>query len=408
MKNILLFDLETHGHHSSYIFYLTNYWKQNQVSGNLYVVVSPEFLTQYTEVVKVGYTSEASTIQFIPIEQGEAALLFPRNSAFLSMRRALQEWELLEKYSKQLSADHCLLLYVDRTHLPIILRRSLPCSFSSIYFRPTFHYYTFSDSQKPNWKTKIQSWREKLQILLGSKHPMGKTIFCLDPFAVDQINHLLDKPKAVYLPDPVPLPKAQAKDIIALKNRLGVDPKRIIFLLFGALDKRKGTYKILEALDLLSDHYLEQLCLLLVGKLSDTDRQPVYERVEQLKSSRPLQVILSDTFVSEEEVPQYFQLSNVILATYQRHVGMSGILVRAAAAGKPTICSNYGLMGETTRRHQLGLLVNAESSQNIAAAMSQCLDFRPEQFYDLRKVQTFAKANSVENFAATIFERICA
>ena len=405
MKSILLFDLETHGHHSSYIYYLAEYWREHSITGTLHIVVSPEFLVEHRRVAQNERVSENSKIQFTPIKRFEAESLPPRNNAILSLKRALQEWRLLNQYADQLEADHCVLLYLDRTHFPIILRRALPCPFSSIYFRPTFHYSRFI-SQQPSWTYQIQSWRERFQILFGSKHPMAHTLFCLDSFAVEQINNLIDKPYAVYLPDPVPVERAPNEKVAALHNHLQIDPNRSVGLLFGAIDERKGIYEILEALSSLSEDSLKKLCFLIVGKLGNTDKQVVLTRIKQLESSRPLQIILKDTFISEEEVPRYFQLSDFVLAAYKQHVGMSGILVRAAAAGKPIICSDYGLMGEITRQFKLGLLVDSKSPQEIAKAIEMYLAYPLEKLCDREKMHTFARANSTEKFAKTIFSTI--
>ena len=407
MENILLFDLETHGHHSSYIYYLASYWKKHHIAGTLHIVVSPQFLRQHSSVSECEFTSETCTIQFTPITTLEAEMLHPRDNAILSLRRALQEWRLLNHYAEQLSADHCLVLYLDRTHFPVILRRYLPCAFSSIYFRPTFHYARFA-SNELDWKHRMQAWRERFQLFWGAEHPMAHTLFCLDPFAVDQINRFLNQSRAVYLPDPVPLEKAAIEDVVALRHHLQIDLSRTVFLLFGAIDERKGIYKILEALSLLSDYSLKKVCLLIIGKLDDANEPIVCSRIRGLESSRPLQIILRNTFVSEAEVPRYFQLSDIVLAAYQKHVGMSGILVRAAAATKPVICSDYGLMGELTRQYQLGLLVNSKSPQAIAKAIEKGIDCSSEKLCNVEKMQMFAAMNSTENFAETIFQTICA
>ncbi|MEO1298492.1 MAG: glycosyltransferase [Cyanobacteria bacterium J06636_16] len=407
MKNILLFDLETTGHHSSYIYYLINYWRKHGLEGTLHVVVAPQFLEQHSDIVAIASTSTASHIQFTAITPTEYETLVSRKNGFWNLKRALQEWHLLARYAERLAADHCLLLYLDRSHLPIILRLHLPCPFSSIYFRPTFHYSTF-----PSYITRrgenIQAWRERTQIKLGLAHPKAHTLFCLDPFAVEQINQLTGKSQAVYLPDPVPLTTPLTQEAATFRNKLEISVKRKVFLLFGALNRRKGIHEIIEAFHHLSDEQLKSVCFLIVGKLSNSEAALIQTSLEALKASRPIQIVLQDDFVSEETVPTYFHMADIVLAVYQQHVGMSGILVRAAAAEKPTICSDYGLMGEVTRQYQLGLLVDSKSSDKIAEAIAQCLDLPAEKLGDFEEMQSFAQMNSVDNFARTIFDTIAA
>jgi glycosyltransferase involved in cell wall biosynthesis len=119
-----------------------------------------------------------------------------------------------------------------------------------------------------------------------------------------------------------------------------------------------------------------------------------------------VQILHVNRFVIDREIQPYFQLSDVVLAPYQRHVGMSAILVRAAAAQKPVLSSNYGLMGEMTRRHQLGLAIDSTDSQAIADGISFLLQTPLAQVGDRSKMQAFAAQNSAQRFADVIFETI--
>jgi glycosyltransferase involved in cell wall biosynthesis len=406
MSNLLLFDLEPGGHHPSYLYYFSAYWKTHQIPHHLYIVVSPKLLEQIPESKQLEFQADQSSIQFVPITPSEATELLPRKSSFLSLRRALQEWKLLGHYAQKLSADHCLLMYLDRTHLPIILRQPLPCSFSSIYFRPTFHYHTFK-SHQITLKQSIQAWREQIQLFLGLSHPRAQTLFCLDPFAVPYINQRLGGKQAVYLPDPVPLISPRVEDVLAIRARLDIEPPRQVFLLFGALDQRKGIYQILDAIEQLSNDAASKICLLLVGKLKDTVQESVLKQIQHLRDTKPVQIVAINSIVPEEDIPIYFQLSDIVLAAYQQHVGMSGILVRAAAAGKPLICCRYGLMGEMTHRYRLGLRVEAESSNEIAQAMLTCLKSPAEELGDVTKMKAFAQQNAVDKFAEAIIKHVC-
>lgn len=405
MQKIIFFDLEFSGHHPSYIHYLSSYFNRKKISANLTFIVSPELLVRHKELISFEYDLENSSLRFLPLDHIEYESLCTRDNAFLSMKRAWQEWSLLAKYAKQISANHCLLLYLDRTHFPIIIRRRLPCYFSSIYFRPSFHYSNFK-SHRFSLSEQLQSLREKIQITFDLKHPQAHTLFCLDPFAVDHINRLTTKKKSVFLPDPVPSSFNHSQNLDALQKKLGIKSSRKIFLLFGALSKRKGIFEVLESLGHLSDCQLSQLCILLIGKVNSADEDAFYERLSKLKDLKELQIILNNDLVSEDEVPLYFQLSDVVFATYQKHVGMSGILVRAAAAGKLVISTDYGLMGQVTRCYELGLTVDAQSPDQIAKAISQSLGNCQNQLGKLERMKEFAQSNSVENFADTIFSKI--
>ena len=103
----------------------------------------------------------------------------------------------------------------------------------------------------------------------------------------------------------------------------------------------------------------------------------------------------------------YFQIADVVLAPYQRHVGMSGILLLAAAANKPVLCSNYGLMGEMVRRYHLGLTVDSSQPQEIAKGLIKFLEIsNPLELCDPLPMQNWVKQNSASEFSRIIFEQV--
>jgi glycosyltransferase involved in cell wall biosynthesis len=137
-----------------------------------------------------------------------------------------------------------------------------------------------------------------------------------------------------------------------------------------------------------------------------TDDSPMVRRIKEISESLPVQIILQDKFVAEQDVQIYFQIADIVLAVYQRHVGMSGIIVQAAAAGKPLLCSDYGLMGEITRRWQLGLTVDSTNPSQIAEKLTQFLQEGGDSIGDRAKMKDFARQNSAEQFASVIFKNL--
>jgi glycosyltransferase involved in cell wall biosynthesis len=177
-------------------------------------------------------------------------------------------------------------------------------------------------------------------------------------------------------------------------------------LLFGGVDGRKGIYQLLDAIQLLPMEVCKHFCLLLVGQPHPTDHVNIHQQITTLCENRQLQAIEHYDFIPEADVPTYFQLADVILATYQRHVGMSGILLLAAAAGKPVLSSDYGLMGELTRRYQLGLAVDSNQPTEIAKALTMLLSASPQAIANPDQMKLFAEQNSIELYARTIFQHL--
>lgn len=403
---LMLFDLSVGGHHGSYIQHLINYWSEQELPGRMDIVVLPKFMQQHSEVVDIALSCPHKNINFVAITAQEEAALKSRESSLNRTFRAFQEWKLLRKYAVSLLADRCLIMYFDTCQLPLVLGATLPCSFSSIYFRPTFHYSDFAN-YIPSKKERLQQLREKFFLSRIFHNPHLKTLFCLDPFALKHLDKFPSQVKTVHLPDPVQISTSPEIQSGNLKKNLGIHPDRQVFLLFGSLtDSRKGIYQLLEAVAMLPSNLCEKLCLLFVGEANSIERVPLESHIAAVCLVQPVQIISRYEFVPERDVQAYFQLTDVVLAPYQRHVGMSGILLLAAAAQKPVLSSNYGLMGKIVQHYSLGITVDSTVPGEIAQGLTCFLLESPAKFGDRSKMKAFAEQNSAEEFARIIFQHI--
>ncbi|MBN3894910.1 MAG: glycosyltransferase [Nostoc sp. NOS(2021)] len=402
----MLFDLATGGHHPSYISHLINYCCEAKLPINLDIVVSPKFIDEHSDVVKISLDRNSSQIRFIPITVEEYSDFISNHSL---VKRIFREWNLYCKYARELKAEHCLLMYLDTLQLPIVLGKKSPCKFSGIYFRPTFHYKEF-DNYTFSRKDIFRQWRQKLLLSGVLNNPQFQCLFSLDPFAIKHIEKLHSQAKVFHLADPVRIYKSEQYKIEQLRQKIRIDPDKKIFLLFGTLTNRKGIYQLLDAIQLLPSDICEKLCLLLVGSISSTDKISIQSQIKKISQSLPVQIIIRDEFIAEENVHLYFQLADVILAPYQKHVGMSGILLLAAAAQKPVLSSNYGLMGQLVRHNRLGITVDSTSPQAIANGIIDFINDEQHQaiFFDLKMIDEFVEDNLAENFSHTLFKHIYA
>lgn len=405
-RKIMLLELSVRGHYAAYIKHLVKYWSKQKLPGQLDVVVSPEFMQQHSDVVDIASDCEQKNINFVAINEDEKAALKSRNSSFNRVLRTFQEWQLLHKYATLLEVDQCLIMYFDTFQFPLALGARLPCPFAGIYFRPTFHYCNFAN-YVPSWKAYLQQWREKFILSRILHHPQMQVLFCLDPFAVKHIDEVHSKAKVVYLPDPVEMYHDPENHSEKLKESLGIDPDRKVFLLFGFLtDSRKGIHQLLEAVSILPSTLCQKLCLMFVGEVDPIDRVSLESKIAVICQYQPIQIIKRYEFIPEQNVHAYFQLTDVVLAPYQRHVGMSGILLLAAAAQKPVLSSNYGLMGQIVKHHSLGLTVDSTVPGEIAQGLTRFLLESSTGFCDRNKMKAFAEQNSAEQFASVIFQHV--
>ena len=404
---LLLFDLSVHGHHPAYIQHLIHYWQQlpeSLDSAALDIVVSPKFLDYHADVVESVAQAGVENITFVAITPEADAALKSRKSGWSRMQRAFQEWHILCEYARQLKATHCLAMYFDTYQLPLAIGEKPPCPVSGIYFKPTFHYSEFCASSS-GWKERSRRWWEQQLLARVVQQPSLNRLFCLDPFVVEPIDRLCPG-KAIRLADPVQVATVDPAQVTQLRERLGIEPGRKICLLFGTLNGRKGTYELLEAIALLPPEVAKTLCLLLVGQANLQDQTRTQAQAETISRESSAQLIVRYEFVPESDVQTYFQLADGVLAPYQNHAGMSGILIWAAVAQKPVLSSDYGLMGELVRRYQLGLTVDSTQPTEIAKGLAQLLLESPEAIGDRDLMTTFAEQNSAEKFAHTLFQTL--
>lgn len=398
--HLMLFDLSIRGHHPAYIQHLIRYWSQQGLPGRLSLVVSPRFLQEHADVVALAYEYGQERVQFVAIQPDEEAALSSRKSSWTRFRRAFQEWELLCRYASSLQVSNCLVMYLDSYQLPIAVGFKCPCPISGIYFRPTFHYGEFV-ARSSGWSNSVQRWRERVVLNRMLHHPQFRTLFCLDPFAVDQLTKLYSANKAIYLPDPIEFQEVELAQLESLKRQLGITGDRSIFLLFGALTERKGIFQLLDAIARLPTELCEKLCVVFVGE--SRLKAELEVRATLLSENKPVQLIRQYEFVSNADVSAYFQMADAVLAPYQQHIGMSGVLLWAAAAQKPVLSSNYGLMGELVQRYRLGITIDSTIPSEITAGLIYLLTNSLDKIGDRISMQQFAEQNAAENYATTIF-----
>lgn len=403
-EKLMIFELSYGGHYPEYIAHLIRYWYKNSLRGNLMIIVSPQFLQRHPEVVKLAKEEAENSVHFLPITSEEEERLSIANTTSKRIIRAFQEFKLVCKYSRTVQASHVLFTYFDSRQFPLALGQKLPCACSGIYFRPRFHYSNLTED-RIDWREQLARWQEKLLLAATFKNPQLKCIFSLDPFVIKYFP-VSSRVKVVALPDPVEIDSNLIIDREQLKASLGIEPQRKVFLLFGGLTKRKGILPLLDALTLLPAELGQKICLLLVGSISEQFKHKIQPKIAAVAQGNLVQIISEYRYVTETETQQYFQLADVVLALYQRHIGMSGIIIRAAAAQKPVISSNYGLMGEITRRYQLGLPLDSSKPQEVAEGIKHLLVKSPGELIDGDRARQFAQQNSPFNFASTIFHHL--
>jgi glycosyltransferase involved in cell wall biosynthesis len=402
--HIMLFAPWYYGHHPTYLAHLIRYWGEQQLSGRLSIVVMPTFLTKHQDVVNLVSERESQKIEFVPIAPEEEKRLASVRPNFL---KAFVQYHLIVRYARKLGATQGLLMHLDSCLIPIVLGLPLPCPFSAIYFRPTLHYNQFSN-YSPTGKERRQHLQEWIFLSRIFARKQFKTLFCLDPVAVDFIDREFSGlAKVVYMPDPVEKMFPNEDAFRALDRKLGIEPNRTVILAFGLLaGERKGTRQFLESLFLLNPELCQKICILLVGEPFPEGQAILESWLTKVRKSLPVQVITKFGYVPESDVTLYFKRSDFVIAPYQKHAGMSGIVLLAAAAQKPILSSNYGLMGELVKKYGLGITVDTTIVSEISKGLTDLLNEPLTNSYSLEGMKTFTEQNSPQKFASAIFQNI--
>jgi len=239
----------------------------------------------------------------------------------------------------------------------------------------------------------------------GRRRLQARLSLALHRVAPWRIVHLLDPLEYEYvmqrggrfakrcrlLPEPVePMPQLSTTQA---RQTLGLNPKGRYIGCAGGMDTRKG-------IDLLIRAYMQGQRqpgdrLLLAGRLAP----PVRELIDNQAAPwvEDGRIILLDRYISDDEFAQVIGASAVVAATYPRHIGSSGVVVRAVAMGRPVVGSSFGWIGDTINRFALGRAVNVRDISTLAAAIDQGLDtaggYQPSP-----AAQRLAQFHTVANF----------
>lgn len=414
----LIFDVTRHTHLASHLRFLIEYRNAHPQPGTLSLVVARHFPEDHPDIVALAALAPYQNIHLITLTDAEQeqknklAMAAEHNApSFTELVRADEvsypaayDWELFRKYVAELNATHGFIIHLD-AYLPLFttpLQISVPLS--GIYFAPTFHYSTFHDSYTDARLEPKRMMREKFVLARALRDPHIARIFFFDPFAVAPVSKFASGDKAAFLPDPLDTTPATTARLHALEMNLGIEPGRKTFLFFGELTARKGIRELFDALDILPADAARQMCLLIAGRSSAARRAEIQADASLLRARSPIQIIERIGYVPHADVAAYFQRADVVLAPYPQHDGMSGVSLLAAAFEKPVLSSAYGVMGEMTRRYNLGLTVDVTNPAAIAAALERMLREDAASYCDLARMRQIGAEHRAEHFARAILE----
>ena len=394
--HIVLLDLYSQGHHRSYLEILLSYWIASEPTGQLTVLTTTSFAQTHPDFNEAWGHLLPGQLHLRTL--GPEVIIDENGSGVRHLLDADKMHGLAIEEAICLKPSHLVCMYLDHA------QRAIPrlndqldkakIAVSGILFRPTFHY------PKRGVISWIRAARKKWFLVSLLKSPALKTVFSLDPYAVAGMNKMADQNKACVLPDGTTHESADQSPE-SLRKYLDIGPSKSVLLFFGILSHRKGIFESIKALKQLPKETAAGTVFLLVGRPNQADAAELEKQLIELQ--KVMRVIHISKYVSESRMSALFQACDLILAPYQHHVGSSGVLIRAARAGKPVVGSNYGLVGSNIRDHKLGLAIDSTRPAAISDAIINILTGENTGF-DVSASSAYAADNTGPKMADRLFK----
>lgn len=399
--HLLVFEPKDRGHPQAWLELILRHLEGRHAAFTLSLAVAPELaagLSRWT-AVDLGFD-----LRLITLDEREVRLCRHRSAVVASFGR----WWTVRRYLRLTGADHGHFLEFDLLSLALALGAGFGGRpVSGILFRPSVHYPRVGART-----TKIRDWlrdvRKDLLYRLMLRNPAVRTVLTLDPYFPQFAQARYGAGRKVRaLPDPDCSTTCVGSDEAGLADRF--PPGRVAMVLFGALDRRKGVLTLLDAVRRLGPDIAARLAVIVAGRMDATTATEATALTRRIADERPgAWVRIESRHLTEGEIAALVGRCDLVLIPYQRFVGSSGILLWAAAAGKPVLAPDYGLLGRLVREHRLGMTTDTTDARCVADALSAAVRHSPSSFFDPRTTRRFSDAHAPATFARAVIGQVSA
>ena len=231
--------------------------------------------------------------------------------------------------------------------------------------------------------------------LIALNRAPWQTLFHIDPIVYEHLRQHGSslRRKVRLIPDPIePLPDLSRG---AARKLLGIPEIGRYILFSGRADERKGADLLIRAFA--RSRLASTDRLLLAGKIAPPLRDVISEVGSELV--RAGRIVIRDRYLSDEELGAANLAADLVSVPYPRHIGSASLVLRAAAARRRVLGSDFGWINWAIESFQLGEVCKVTNVDLFAEALARNLD-AAMTFTPSGVARRFVAFHSVDNFRA--------
>jgi spore coat protein SA len=142
-----------------------------------------------------------------------------------------------------------------------------------------------------------------------------------------------------------------------LVNELGLEGRKVI-LFVGRLLKKKGVHHLLQAMQKIKEQQPDAMLLIVGSAFYGSHRLTSYvKELHKLGNKMPGHVRFIP-FVSHDDIPQWFQLADVVVVPSSGNEAFGLVNIEAMATGVPVVATKAGGMQEIIEHESTGFLTD--------------------------------------------------
>jgi glycosyltransferase involved in cell wall biosynthesis len=336
---LMLFDWTTGGHHG------------------LYLQRFAEALAPSAQVVAAVADPLAGALEGLPVDVVPLGPSRPlpdpsRPPGPQNRDLADAELDLLRDAVARERPDHVLHLNGDPILRRLVRLPPLPTRVSLCLFRPRAHFPSAYDARLEP-RERLRAWFLEGLVARWRRRCDAHALLTLDEEAARRWSRRAGAP-AVWFPEPpVQSPPWGPADI---------DESDCV--LYGALAPRKGIDLLAAAIALGPT----PLRMRIAGAVEEGFEAALADSVAAMRLAGA-DVDLRDHHHAESDGLGVLAAARCAVLPYPQHLGMSRVLVEAAAVGTPVLVHDFGMLGHLVRRHGIGRTVDCTDSAAFRAAL---------------------------------------